>query len=68
MSLLVNIFMIYVLSINIKFSSLSIISEIQKSKICFKSDTNEIPEGTYQDFLPSNSEKGNNENLLSMIL
>ena len=67
MSHIINFFPIFILNINLKLSSLSIISEIQKTKICYKSDSTGLSEDTYQDFQPNNPEKGNDENLLSMI-
>ena len=67
MSLLINLFLFFVLSINIKYSSLTIVSEIEKSKICYKSNTNDIPNGNYEDLLPSDLGKSSDENVLSMI-
>ena len=68
MSYFINFFMIFILIINIKLSSLNFINETEKTKICYKSDITKITKNTYQNFKPSNPEKGNEENLISMIL
>ena len=67
MSYFISFFLFLILNINIKLSSLNIISQIQSNDICYKSNSSEIPKNNYSDYQPSNPDKGNEEDLLSMI-
>ena len=67
MSHVIGSSLFFLFIIKIKQCSLSIISEKQRNQICNRSNIAEISNYTYLDFHLKNPNKGNEENLLSMI-